>query len=83
MVAIGKQHGEHRTPTQQVLHLERVDIGIVGGLVVIEHEIDRVRLGGEEEQLEGCIVSGSGSEGPEDIFNRQISLSFVRTTEEQ
>jgi hypothetical protein len=38
----------------------------VGGLVVVEHQVEGVGAGGQEDDFEDCIPCGVG-EGPEDI----------------
>ena len=68
LVAIGKEDPEHPRGGEQVLHLEGVDVGVVGRAVVGQHEVEGVGLGGEEEEFEGRVVEGAGCEGPEDVW---------------
>jgi hypothetical protein len=50
------------------LHLECVEIWVVGGLVVVEHEVDGVRGGADEDDLEDGVVERAGRvEGPEKV----------------
>ena len=60
LVAIGEEDGEDSGAAEEVLDFEGVDVGVVGWLVVVEHEVDGVGLGGEEEELEGGVVHGAG-----------------------
>jgi hypothetical protein len=51
-VVVWEYKSQHRARAQQVLHLERVEIWVVGGAVVVEHKVDSVGRGGEEDDLE-------------------------------
>lgn len=49
---MGEKYGENCTDPQQVLNFESVDVGIMSRLVVVQHEIDYVSGGANEEKLE-------------------------------
>lgn len=51
-----EKHREDRADSQKVLNLEGVNVGVVGGLVVVQHEVDDVGGGPDEEKLEGREV---------------------------
>ena len=68
MVAIGEEQRQRRGAAEQVLDFEGVDVGVVGGFVVVEHEVEGVGLGGEEEEFEGRVVRGAGGQGPEYVW---------------
>lgn len=76
LVAVGEEDGEDGTAAEEVLDFEGVDVGVVRGLVVVEHEEDDVGLGGEEEDLEGGVPDGAGGEGPEDVSGKGQSLGW-------
>lgn len=50
------------------MDLEGIDIRVMRGLVVIQHQIDGVCRGANEDDLEGGVVEGAGVEsGPEEV----------------
>ena len=66
-VFVGEEDGDDGGAAEEVFDFEGVDVGVLGRFVVIEHEVEGVGLGGEEEELENGVVEGSGGEGPEDV----------------
>lgn len=63
----GEEDCEDRGATDQVLDAEGVLVGVVGGLVVVEHEVDDVGLGGDEDDFEGCVPERGGGVCPEEV----------------
>lgn len=61
-----KENREHRANSEEVLNLECIDVGIMCGFVVIEHEVDDVGRGTDKQKLERGEVQGVG-ERPEKI----------------
>jgi len=59
LVFVGEENSENGAAAEEVLDFEGVDIGIVGGFVVVEHEVDGVGLETEEEELEDGVVEGA------------------------
>lgn len=57
---------EDRADSQKVLNLEGVNVRVVGGLVIVQHEVDNVTGGADEEELEGGEVKRI-EESPEQI----------------
>lgn len=57
---------EDRADSQKVLNLEGVNVRVVGGLVIVQHEVDNVAGGTDEEELEGGEVKRI-EESPEQI----------------
>jgi hypothetical protein len=50
------------------LHFERVEIRVVGGLVIIEHKVDGIGRSADEDDLEDGVVECLALiEGPEEI----------------
>ena len=47
------------------MDFESVDVGVVGGFVIVEHEVDGVGLEAEEEELKYGVVEGAVV--PEDV----------------
>ncbi len=76
LVAVGEEDGEDGAAAEEVLDFEGVNVGVVRGLVVVEHEEDDVGLGGEEEDLEGGVPDGAGGEGPEDVYGEMVSCGI-------
>lgn len=62
-----KQNREHRANSEEVLNFESIDIGIMCGFVVVEHEVDDVGRGTDKQKLERSEVQGVG-ERPEKIY---------------
>lgn len=73
LVAVGEEDGEDGAAAEEVLDFEGVNVGVVRGLVVVEHEEDDVGLRGEEEDLEGGVPDGAGGEGPENVYGEMVS----------
>jgi len=61
-VVIGEDDGEDSSSSEEVLYSEGVDIGIVGRLVGVGHEVDDVTLGAKEHDLEDEVVDAIGFE---------------------
>ena len=59
LVFIREEDSENGATTEQVLDFESVDVGIVSGFIVVEHEVDGVGLEAEEEELEDGVVEGA------------------------
>ena len=55
-IAVWEQQRQNRTNSKKILDLERVEIGIVGRLIVVEHQIYDVGRGSDEQELEGGEV---------------------------
>ena len=56
MVFVGEEDGKNGAAAEKILDFEGVDVGVVGGFVVVEHEVDGVGLEAEEEELEDGVV---------------------------
>ena len=59
MVLVGEEDRKNGAAAEEVLDFEGVDVGVVGGFVVVEHEVDGVGLEAEEEELEDGVVEGA------------------------
>lgn len=66
MIVVGKENGQDCADTQEVLDLEGVEIGIMCRLEIVEHEVDDVTRGTDEEKLEGREIQRI-CESPEEI----------------
>jgi hypothetical protein len=67
-VFVWEQYRQYRAGSDQILHLECVQVRIVGRLVVVEHEVDGVRGGADKDDLEDGVVQRLALvEGPEEI----------------
>jgi hypothetical protein len=67
-VLVREQDGEDGGAAEEVLDFESVLVGVVGGLVVVEHQPDDVGLGGDEDDFEGGVPEGVGGVCPEEIW---------------
>jgi hypothetical protein len=76
-VPVGEQDGEDGGAAEEVLDFEGVLVGVVGGLVVVEHQPDDVGLGGDEDDLEGGIPEGVGGVCPEEIWRARVVSLWV------
>lgn len=61
-VVIGECDGKDGGTGEEVLDAEGIDVGVVGGLVGVGHEIDDVSLRTEEEELKDKVVDAIGRE---------------------
>lgn len=55
-VFVRKQDAEDGGTGQQILDLEGVKIGILSGLVIMQHEVDDVSRSSDEDQLEDGVI---------------------------
>lgn len=67
-VFVGEKDGKHGGSSEEVLDAEGVLVRVVGGLVVVEHQVDDVSLGGDEDDLEGGVPERKGRVGPQEIW---------------
>lgn len=70
-VADGEDEGHDGGGAEEILDFESIDVGVVGGLVRVGHEVDDVALGADEEDLEDKVVQAIG--GEEICGNRSIA----------
>ena len=75
LVFVGEEDRENGAAAEKILDFEGVDVGVVGGFVVVEHEVDGVGLEAEEEELEDGVVEGAVV--PEYVCVRGISLWMI------
>lgn len=47
-----KENREHGTNSEEVLNLESIDVGIMCGFEVVEHEVDDVGRGTDKQKFE-------------------------------
>ena len=66
-VFVGEDDSQDRGAAEQILDAEGVLVRVVGGFVLVEHEVDNVGLGADEDELEDGIVEGFGWVGPEEV----------------
>ena len=76
-VLVGEEDGEDGGAAEEVLDFEGVLVGVVGGLVVVEHQPDDVGLGGDEDDLEGGVPEGVGGVCPEEIWGAGVVSCWV------
>jgi len=69
-VVVREEKGQDGTDPKKVLDLECIDIGVMGRLVVVQHEIDNVARRSNEEELEGSEVQRVGK-GPEKVYRQE------------
>jgi hypothetical protein len=56
VVLVREEDCQQRTGTDEVLHLERIEVRVVGRLVVVEHEVNRVRGRADEDDFKDGVV---------------------------
>lgn len=64
-VLVWEQNGENGASSNQVLYFERVEIRVVGWLVVVEHEVDGICRAANKDNLEEGVPQALGRVGPE------------------
>jgi hypothetical protein len=68
VVLVREEDRQQRTGANEVLHLERIEVRVVGGLVVVEHEVHRVRGRADEDDFKDGVVERLWLvEGPEKV----------------
>ena len=84
-VFVREQYRQHSASADEILHLEGIEVGVVGGLVVVEHQVDGVRGSADKDDLEDGVVERLGLvEGPQkidvarDIYNKVEELRLER-----
>lgn len=55
LVSVREKDAEGGSARKKVLNFEGVDCGIVCGFIIVDHKVDYVGLGGEEEDFEGGV----------------------------
>lgn len=53
---MGEEQGQNRTDSKEILNLECIEVGVVSRLVIVEHEVNDVSGGADEEKLERSEV---------------------------
>lgn len=64
-VTLREENGQHRAEAEKILYLERVQLRVVCRLVLVQHEVDRIRGEGDEEDLERGVVQRDRERGEE------------------
>jgi hypothetical protein len=49
----------------------------VGGLVIVEHQVNNVGLGGDEDDLKGGVPERKGRVGPQEIWRGMLSAGNI------
>lgn len=62
-----EEEGKDGTAAEEVLCSEGVELGIMRGFVVVEHQVEDVALGCYKDDFEGG-VPGGGGERPEEVW---------------
>lgn len=65
-VVVGEKQGQESADTEEVLDFEGVEVGVMGRLIFVQHQVDDVTGGSDEEQFEGGEVERVG-QGPEQV----------------
>jgi hypothetical protein len=66
-VLVGENDGKHSGSAKEVFGTEGVLVRVVGGLVIVEHQVNDVGLGGDEDDLEGGVPERKGRVSPQEI----------------
>lgn len=51
-----KEQSQNRADSKEILNLECIEVGVMGRLVIVEHEVNDVPGGANEEKLERSKV---------------------------
>lgn len=70
---VGEQDGEHGGTARQVGNAEGVEVGIVRGLVIVQHHVERIGGGCEEDDLEDGVPRAVG-ECPKQICRWSLEV---------
>jgi hypothetical protein len=67
-VFVGEYDGKHCGGSKEVFGAESVLVRVVSRLVIVEHQIDDVGLGGDEDDLKGGVPERKGRVGPQEVW---------------
>jgi len=73
-VLVGEHNGKHAGSAEEVFDAESVLVRVVGGLVIVEHQVDDVGLGSDEDDFEGGVPERKSRVGPQEIW-REVWLA--------
>lgn len=66
-VGVGEDEGEEEGAREQVVDFEGVEVGVVGGLVVVQHQVDCVGGRRDEDEFQQSVPEGFCGVGPEEV----------------
>jgi hypothetical protein len=72
-VFVGEYDGENGGGSEEVFGAESVLVRVVGRLVIVEHQVNDVGLGGDEDDLKGGVPERKGRVGPQEIWRGMLS----------
>ena len=67
-VLVGEYDGEDGGGSEKVFGAESVLVWVVGGLVIVEHQVNDVGLGGDEDDLKSGVPERKSRVGPQEIW---------------
>lgn len=74
LVFVGKQDAQNSASCNQVLNSEGIEVGIVCRLVVVEHQVDDIGRGSNEDELEGGVPQASEGVRPKKVCGIGLSV---------
>jgi hypothetical protein len=74
LVFVGEYDAQNGTSCDQVLDSEGIEVGIVGGLVVIEHQVDDVGRGSNKDELESSVPQAPEGVCPKKVCENGLSM---------
>jgi hypothetical protein len=74
LVFVGKYDAQNGTSCDQVLNSEGIEVGIVGRLVVVEHQIDDIGRGSNKDELESSVPQAPEGVCPKKVCERGLSV---------
>jgi hypothetical protein len=72
-IFVREDDGEHGGGSEEVFGAESVLVRVVGRLVIVEHQVNDVGLGGDEDDLKGGVPERKGRVGPQEIWRGMLS----------
>ena len=77
LVFVGEYDAQNGTSCDQVLNSKGIEVGIVGRLVVVEHQVDNIGRGSNKDELESGVPQAPEGVCPEEVCQNSLSMRFV------
>jgi hypothetical protein len=77
LVFVGEYDAQNGTSCDQILNSEGIEIGIVGRLVVVEHQVDDIGGGSNKDELESSVPQAPEGVCPKKVCERGLSMRYA------
>jgi hypothetical protein len=77
LVFVGKYDAQNGTSCDQILNSEGIEVGVVGGLVIVEHQVDDICGCSNEDELESSVPQAPEGVCPKKVCERGLSMRYA------